>query len=134
MLSHIRAVGILHVVFSSLTILIGLGLLVMFGGLAALVTVKEHSPDGVVGAAVLGGIGLLILVIMLVVAVPGMVAGIALLRMKPWSRVLTIVVSALELMSFPFGTALGLYGLWVMLQPETERLLGAGPGARAARV
>ena len=39
MLSHIRAVGILHIVFSSLTILIGLGLLVMFGGLAALVTV-----------------------------------------------------------------------------------------------
>jgi hypothetical protein len=35
---------------------------------------------------------------------------------------LTIVLSALELMSVPIGTALGIYGLWVLLSPGAEQL------------
>jgi len=40
---------------------------------------------------------------------------------------LTIVVSALHLFSIPFGTALGIYGLWVMLSDETIGLFAPGP-------
>lgn len=132
MYSHIRTVGILHIVFASLTILVGLGLLALLGGLAALVSVKEDSSDALIGATVLGGAGMFLFVLMAVLAVPGLVAGIGLLRMRPWSRILTIVVSALELLSFPIGTALGVYGLWVMVQPETERLLSHPARPRAA--
>lgn len=130
--NHIRIVAILHIVFASLVILVGMGLLALFGGLAALVTIKEGTPDAMIGATVLGGIGMFLFVLMLVLSVPGLIAGIGLLRMRPWARILTIVVSALELLSFPIGTALGLYGLWVMLQPETERLLGNQLRPRAA--
>jgi hypothetical protein len=35
---------------------------------------------------------------------------------------LAIVVSALHLINIPFGTALGIYGLWVLLSPEAQRL------------
>jgi hypothetical protein len=35
---------------------------------------------------------------------------------------LTIILSALDLPGVPIGTALGVYGLWVLLKPETERL------------
>ena len=32
-------------------------------------------------------------------------------------------VSALDLINVPFGTVLGIYGLWVLVQPETTELL-----------
>ena len=43
-------------------------------------------------------------------------------RFRPWARVLTIVLSALHLLSIPFGTILGVYGLWVMLNAQSEPL------------
>lgn len=132
MATHIRIVAILHIVFACLTILVALGLLALFGGLAALVSIKEDTQDAMIGVTVLGGLGVFLFVLVLVLAVPGMVAGIGLLRGASWARVLTIVVSALELLSVPFGTALGIYGLWAMVQPETERLLNGGARPRAA--
>jgi ABC-type Fe3+ transport system permease subunit len=63
-----------------------------------------------------------ILVILLMLSIPGIVAGIGLLYYKPWARILTIVLCALGLLNFPLGTGLGVYGLWVLLSPETTRL------------
>ncbi len=134
MASHIRSAGVLQIVYASLSILIGLFLLLIMGGLAAFVTTQEGSPDAMVGATVLGGVGVALFVLMAVLSAPAMIAGIALLRGASWARVLTIVVAALELLSFPFGTALGIYCLWVMVHPETERLLSARPVAPSAPV
>ena len=53
---------------------------------------------------------------------PSLIAGVGLLYFKPWARVLTIILSVIHLFSVPFGTALGIYGLWVLLQRETEPL------------
>jgi hypothetical protein len=39
---------------------------------------------------------------------------------QPWARVLAIVVACLALIRIPFGTALGIYTLWV-LAPEGSR-------------
>jgi hypothetical protein len=38
----------------------------------------------------------------------------SLLQRKPWARVLAIVFGVLALLKFPFGTALGIYTLWVL--------------------
>ena len=57
-----------------------------------------------------------------VLSLPGIIAGIGLLKLQPWARILAIVISALNLLNVPIGTALGVYGLWVLLQAETERL------------
>jgi hypothetical protein len=46
---------------------------------------------------------------------------------KPWARILIIVLSALELISIPFGTALGIYGLWVLLTKDGAQLFGQTP-------
>ncbi len=39
---------------------------------------------------------------------------------QPWARVLGIVVACLAMIRIPFGTALGIYTLWVLL-PESSR-------------
>ncbi len=127
MQSHIKLLAILHIVFSCLAILVGIGLFVLFGGLAALVAANERGSDAFAGIVALGGIGTFLLALLLILSLPGLIAGIGLLNMKPWAKVLGLIVSALDLLSFPFGTALGVYGLWVLVNPETDRLFNARP-------
>jgi hypothetical protein len=48
------------------------------------------------------------------------------MRFRPWARLLMIVLSALDLLHFPFGTALGIYGLIVLLNEDTRKLFETG--------
>jgi ABC-type glycerol-3-phosphate transport system permease component len=45
--------------------------------------------------------------------------GYSLLSRKPWGRTLAIIVAVLALLKFPFGTALGIFTLWVMAPGES---------------
>jgi hypothetical protein len=122
---HIKILGTLHIVFGSLGILLALAMLLLFGGIAGLIGTSGYSGDS--NAAIpphvlLGGIGALIFFVLLVLSLPGLIAGIGLLQFQPWARVLTIVLSVLYLIHVPFGTALGVYGLWALLSQDSERL------------
>ena len=48
-------------------------------------------------------------------ALLSLVTGISLLMRKSWGRIFAIVVAILSLIKIPFGTALGIYTLWVLL-------------------
>ena len=50
---------------------------------------------------------------------------IGLLRYSEWARILGIVLAAISLPGVPFGTAMGVYGLWVLLNAETVRLFAS---------
>ena len=56
----------------------------------------------------------LVLVMTIVTAALALLAGFGLLNRRPWGRVLAIVAAILALLKFPFGTALGIYTLWVL--------------------
>jgi hypothetical protein len=124
MAEHVKILGILHVVYGILGVLAGIIVLVIFGGLAGLVSVAGRSGDALIAVPILGGIGAFVFILLLALSLPGIIAGFGLLKLQPWARMLTIVLSALELMSVPVGTALGIYGLWVLLSPGGEKLFG----------
>lgn len=133
MATHIRVLGILHIVFGALGILAALVILLVFGGIAGIVGVaSEGDPAARTAIPILSLIGGIVFVIVLVLSIPGVVAGIGLLQYREWARIFTIVLSALDLINVPFGTALGIYGLWVLLQNETVRLF-QHPPVRAYR-
>ena len=127
MQSHVRILGILHIVFGALGILIGLGLLALFGGIAGVVGMNAGSDDAAIAVPILGGIGGLIFLFTAAVSIPGIIAGMALLSYKPWARILTIIISILDLIQFPFGTALGFYGIWVLFSREGQALFERPP-------
>lgn len=58
-------------------------------------------------------------VVFIVISIPGILAGMGLYKRKEWARILTMVLSVIEIFSFPFGTAIGIYSIWVLIQPET---------------
>ena len=122
MLTHVKVLGVLNIVLSALGILAGVVLLMIFGGIASLVGLADHSDGKLIAIPILGGIGALIFVILILVSIPGIITGVGLLKMRPWARILGIVISALNILNFPFGTAVGVYGLWVLLSNETLAL------------
>ncbi|HRX12744.1 MAG TPA: hypothetical protein P5210_13880, partial [Draconibacterium sp.] len=57
-----------------------------------------------------------------ILSIPGIIAGIGLLKRKEWARILTLILSVLSLVNFPIGTAIGAYSIWAMVQPEVIEL------------
>jgi hypothetical protein len=75
---------------------------------------------GMHGPAWMGIMPVLVTAAVLMAAL-AFVAGFGLLNRRPWGRMLTIVLAVLALFKFPFGTALGIYTLWV-LAPATSAM------------
>ena len=128
MRDHVKIVAILNIVLGGVAALAGLGLLLLFGGVAGIVAVTaQNDPDAAIAIPILGILLMGLFVLFLICSVPGIVAGIGLLNFRPWARILTIVLSALNLFNVPFGTAVGVYGLWTLLNSETEQLFRSAP-------
>jgi hypothetical protein len=127
---HIKLLGILNMIMGGLTALVGVMVLLIFGGAAGLIAARIQNaidPDQAAFAAPVAMlIGLCIAGFLLVLSAPAIIGGWGLIKGKSWSRVLMIVISALHLLSFPFGTALGIYGLWVLLNEQSRQLLEGG--------
>jgi hypothetical protein len=110
---HLKLLGILWLAISALRLIPGLAI-VSFAGYA--MRFVPFQFRGFVGplASTIG-------VILLASAVAGFAAGWGLLERRPWARVLAIVVGIISLLHPPFGTALGIYTLWVLLPGESEQ-------------
>jgi len=127
MAQHVKILGILHIVFGSLCVLGGLICLAVLGGIAGIVGAADQTQETAVAVPILAGIGFFVCILCLVVGLPGLIGGVGLLQFRSWARILVIVISALDLIHVPFGTALGIYGFWVLLNPQTEALFNRPP-------
>ena len=131
MAGHLRILAALRIVMGALGLGAGVLALLFFGGLAGLVGITDQSGGARIAVPILGGIGGLAFLLATVLALPSLIAGIGLLRLRPWSRILTIVLSVIDLFQVPIGTALGFYGLWILLSAEAEALFRQRPDTHA---
>jgi hypothetical protein len=118
--THVKVLAWLYIIFGVLGSLFGLGLMALLGFIG--VAGAASDPDAWMALPILGLTGAALGIFMLILSLPGVIAGLGLLKFHPWARILTIVLSALNLMNVPFGTILGIYGLWVMLSDDGSRL------------
>jgi hypothetical protein len=129
MRDHIKILAVLNIVWSSIGILAGLVVLLVLGGLAGVVAVAnaQSNDTGALFAGpliIMVGLGILTLIALL--SLPALIGSIGLLKHKSWGRTLMIVVSIFHLVSVPVGTALGVYGIWVLFHEDTRRLFETG--------
>ena len=117
---HLTVLGILHVVFSALGLCVAAVVFVAVAGGSLLSGDQTAMSIGV-------GIGTLVAGFIAAVSVPGLIAGVGILKHKPWSRILALIVGVLHLINIPFGTILGGYTIWVLVQDDSIRLLSAPP-------
>lgn len=115
MQQHVKIVAILAIVLGAFMALAGLIVFLTVAG-AGLVSgdVEAQWITGVIGVSI-GGL-------LLVLSLPSLIGGFGLLKHRQWARILIIVVAALSLLNFPFGTAFGIYAIYVLLHDDVKPL------------
>ena len=117
---HVVLVGAIQIAFGALGLFIAGFVFVVVVG-SGLISGDEEAMavTAIVGPAVAG--------FLILVSVPGIIGGIGLLKRRRWARIVVLVISVLDIMNVPFGTIMGIYSIWVLMQSETEKLFAAGP-------
>lgn len=115
---HIDVLGRLHVMWGAFGLLTGTSLFILaLGTHAALDDLGQSGPAGQTavgifvvfgGALFLGGLAALVI-------------GVALGRRRPAARMSALLLAVPQLVLAPFGTALGVYTFWVLLNDEARR-------------
>jgi hypothetical protein len=119
MITHVRILAWLNLVLGGL----GVALALLFlAGSAVLQAIVAQFAGSEVPTWAIQLAFTIIVGVMLVLSLPCLILGWGLYNLRNWARFLGLVISAISLLNFPLGTALGLYGLWVLLKPETEVL------------
>jgi hypothetical protein len=126
--THVKVLGVLYIALSTLGLMLALFMGLIFGTATGVVGMNADSRDAAIALPIIGLAGTMLVVFLVALALPGLVAGVGLLQLRPWGRILGIVVAILHLIHIPFGTLVGIYGLWVLLNKDTERLF-SGPAA-----
>ena len=116
---HVSVVAALQIGLSIFGIIVGIIILVVLNMVGSFVNEREAS-------LVLHLIGTILAVIFFLMSAPGIIAGIGLLRHKEWARILALILSALSVLNFPLGTAVGVYSIWVLVQDEVVALFKEG--------
>jgi hypothetical protein len=129
---HADFLGILYLAWGAIFALVGLAGLALAGG--ALAIARRGGPVSVNSEFAAGLTALtlgIIAVLALLFGVLHLWIGAVLRRYRPWARLLALGLAVINLVLFPFGTALGGYALWVLLTEEGRALYveGAGDGA-----
>jgi hypothetical protein len=120
--THVKVLGVLYIAVSGLFMLAAVFLLVAMGGAAGIVGTAADPADAALAIPIIGIAGAGLIALLLAFALPGLITGIGLVYVKPWARILGLILSAINLINIPIGTVVGIYGLWVLLHKDTERL------------
>lgn len=120
---HFDVLGWLHIIWGAFGVLCGLALAVLAAGASSAFSDPAASQSGhavVWTFLVVGGISASAGAAMLL-------AGRGLLRRSAAARAVTLLLAIVNLLAVPFGTALGIYAFWALLNDDARREFGRPP-------
>ena len=122
MATHVDFVGILFMVWGALTAVVGVSTLALGVGAASLAASDNSGAQ--VAAGLTAAAFLTLAIIAILWGAGHMFIGMPLRRRSPRARMLAIVAGSIDLILLPFGTPLGIYTLWVLLNEQAKALFG----------
>jgi hypothetical protein len=128
---HLDALILLHRVWGAFGILTGTALAVLAGG-----TDVAELQAGSLGRAELAAVWVLTATAaaILLAALAALAVARGLRRRLPAGRAGALVLAVPNLVIVPFGTALGIYTFWVLLNDDARREFGRPPRGAASSV
>lgn len=121
--SQLDFLGVLFIVWGLLTALVGLSTLAL--GVGAFTIIASGDRGSSVAAGLTAAIFTTLAVIAILWGAAHVVAGVPLRRRKAWARLLALGLGSVDLLLLPYGTALGVYALWVLLSERGKQLFAA---------
>jgi hypothetical protein len=120
---HADFLGLLYLAWGAIFALVGVAGLALAAGAFAIARTSGPVRVGSDLAASLTALTLgVVAAIALAWGLLHLWLGAALRRYRPWARVIALGLAVINLVLFPFGTALGTYALWVLLKDEGRTL------------
>jgi hypothetical protein len=113
---HVQIIAILWIISGILGLLLGFFVFLALFGVSFIPNMGDIAPG------ILRLVAWIISLFFMTLTLPQIVGGVALLQRKEWGRILVLVVSFFHLVNFPFGTALAVYSLVILLREDTVRL------------
>ncbi len=123
MSDHVDFVAILFIVWGALTALVGLSTLALGVGAASLAS-SMNSGGGHVAAGLTAAAFFTLAIIAMVWGIGHVLIGVPLRRHRPGARLLALMAGSIDLLLLPYGTALGCYALWVLLNEQGKAMFG----------
>jgi hypothetical protein len=127
MQTHVKVLGVIYLAVGGCMLIAALFLVLTMGGVASIVGATAEPHDAEIAIPVLGLAGTALASFLGIFALPSLITGYGLLTFRPWARIVGIVLSAVSLINIPIGTLIGAYGLWVLLNKESEHLFDTVP-------
>lgn len=119
--SHKRILGILFIISGFLRVL---GMIFLMGFFSVILPfiIEEVSADEVwVFELIEKSIQVVGWAFIIIFAIPRIIAGVGLLNKKPWALLIALIWGCLGVFSFPLGTALCGYTIWVYIEDNKEK-------------
>jgi hypothetical protein len=116
--SHKKVLGILYVISGTLTILCMLMLNAFLSIVFSFATDEMDSGDQKAMEMIQPFIQYIAVFVIVLFSVPTLLAGIGLLTRKSWAVLLALIMGCLKLFSFPIGTAMGIYAIWIFSEDQ----------------
>lgn len=118
---HVNLLGTLATLWGALAMLVGASTLILAAG--AFAELVAPSGRGVeIAASLTAAVFVLIGLFSLVWGGAHLWAAVLLRRRRPAGRLLSLALAVVNLLVLPFGTALGVYAMWVLLRDDARRL------------
>ena len=114
MARHVQLLGIFWITYSVLHLIGGVVLLILAN------TLFVHLGRMEQGVEFLHPLLSVVAVLLMIKGALGIAAGYGLVERAAWARIVCIILGFLALLSVPFGTALGVYTIWVLLPPGAD--------------
>ncbi|MDX1568639.1 MAG: hypothetical protein R3223_12610 [Longimicrobiales bacterium] len=121
MRTHVMVLGWLQILIGILDLLIALLVFGVLAGVGLMLGLAGEPVFPIFG----GALGTILGVLLAVTALPNLLAGVGLLARKNWARILALILAALNIFKFPWGTALAVYTFWALTGDEARRWFGA---------
>lgn len=114
--SHKRILGIIFIVSGILLIMAMMILAMVFSLFIPWIADAAGEDQQWVFSWLIPFIRFIAILVCVVIALPSLIAGWGLLNNKSWAMLLALIVGCLRLFSFPIGTAIGIYTIWVYVE------------------
>ncbi len=111
--AHKRILGILYIISGTLQIVGMVFLSALMTILFPLIFEHANLEEEWILVWVVPFIRLIAVVVVVLFSIPAIIGGWGVLQQKKWALTLVLILGCFKLFSFPIGTALGIYTIWV---------------------
>ena len=123
MKKHVDLVGLLFMLWGGMSLLLSVSLLTT--GIAATAigaATAQAASGGRLTAGIVAAVFFALAALGLIFGATHLWVGSRLRRFREWARAFAIVLSVVDLVCIPFGTGLGIYALWALLNEKSKPL------------